>query len=249
MLVPVRRVRSPAAAGLGFDLGEPRGRAVDLEHLVAGVLDDELGRRAGRDRAAVGHDQHRVGKPLGLLDVVGGHQDRRALGAKRVDQRPELLPDLGVEPDRRLVEEHEPRPMHERAGDQQPPAHPAGELVDPRVPPVDEVRHLQRALDRLAPVGAADPVEVREDEQVLLDGQRHVEVVELRHDAALGAGGLRLARAGESRAPRARPRPRSTAPSAAASSSTCPRRSGPSRPTHVPMGTSRSRWSTAVICP
>ena len=32
-----------------------------------------------------------------------------------------------------------------------------------------------------------DPVEVREDEQVLLDGQRHVEVVELRRDAAAAA--------------------------------------------------------------
>ena len=38
MLVPVRRVRSPGGAGLGLDLGQPRGRPVDLEHLVAGVL-------------------------------------------------------------------------------------------------------------------------------------------------------------------------------------------------------------------
>ena len=36
-------------------------------------------------------------------------------------------------------------------------------------------------------------VEVREDEQVLLDRQRHVEVVELRHDAAFGARRLGLA--------------------------------------------------------
>ena len=41
---------------------------------------------------------------------------------------------------------------------------------------------------------AADPVQVCEDEQVLLDGQRHVEVVELRHDAALRAGLLRVLR-------------------------------------------------------
>ena len=53
---------------------------------------------------------------------------------------------------------------------------------------------FERPLDRLGPVGAADPVEVGEDEQVLLDGQRRVEVVELRDDAALGAGRLRLAR-------------------------------------------------------
>ena len=102
-----------------------------------------------------------------------------------VDQRPQLLAHLRVEADGRLVEQHEPRPVHERARDQQPPAHAARELVDARVAPVDEVRELERALDRRAPLGRGDPVEVREDEQVLLDGQRHVEVVELRHDAAL----------------------------------------------------------------
>ena len=135
-------------ARLGLDLGEPRGRPVDLEHLPAGVLEHELGGRPGRDRLAVRHDHHRVGEALRLLDVVRRHQDRRALAPQRVDQRPELLAHLRVEPDRRLVEEHEPRPVHERAGDQQPPPHAAGELVDARVAAVDELGHLERALDR-----------------------------------------------------------------------------------------------------
>ena len=114
--------------------------------------------------------------------------------AQRVDQRPELLAHLRVEPDGRLVEQHEPRPVDERPGDQQPPPHPAGELVHARVAAVDEVRQLERALDRVAPLGASDPVEVREDEQVLLDRERHVEVVELRRDAELRARLLRLVR-------------------------------------------------------
>jgi hypothetical protein len=84
--------------------------------------------------------------------------------------------------------------VDERAGDEQAPAHPAGELVDARVAAFDEVRDLQRALDRVVSVVAPDPVEVREDEQVLLDGKRHVEVVELRRDTTLRAGGLRLFR-------------------------------------------------------
>jgi hypothetical protein len=62
---------------------------------------------------------------------------------------------------------------------------------------------------------------VREDEQVLLDGERHVEVVELRDDAHLARAPLRVLGQACSRAPRARPRRRSPAPSAAASSSTC----------------------------
>ena len=41
---------------------------------------------------------------------------------------------------------------------------------------------------------ARDPVEVREHAQVLLDRQRRVEVVELRHDAHLGARRLGVAR-------------------------------------------------------
>ena len=48
-LVPVRRVRKSGRAGLGLDLGQPRRRAVDLEHLAARVLDHEL-RTATRRR-------------------------------------------------------------------------------------------------------------------------------------------------------------------------------------------------------
>ena len=128
--------------------------------------------------------------------------------AQRVDQRPELLAHLRVEADGRLVEQHEPRAVDERARDQQPPPHAARELVDARVAPVDEVRHLERALDRVAPLGAADPVEVREDEQVLLDGQRHVEVVELRRRR-------RAARAPASTPPGSRKPSTSSSPSSA----------------------------------
>ena len=46
----------------------------------------------------------------------------------------------------------------------------------------------------LAPLAPSDPVEVGEDEQVLLHGQRDVEVVELRRDAELRPRLLRLLR-------------------------------------------------------
>ena len=87
--------------------------------------------------------------------------------------------------------------MDQRPRDQQAPPHAAGELVDPRIAAIGEDRHLERALDRRAPVGAADPVEVGEHEQVLLDRQSRVEIVELRRDAALGARHLRLLRQAE----------------------------------------------------
>jgi hypothetical protein len=110
-----------------------------------------------------------------------------------VDQRPELLADLRVEPDRGLVHENQAWTVHERPRDQQPPAHAAGQLVHSRVATIHEVRHLQRAFDRLGAIRAPDSVQVREDEQVLLHGERRVEVVELRHDAAFSTSRLRLA--------------------------------------------------------
>jgi hypothetical protein len=98
--------------------------------------------------------------------------------------------DIRIQPDRRLVEQQQARLVHERAGDQQPPAHAARQLADLGTPAIGQVRDPQRAVDRGAPLRAPDPVEVREDQEVLLDGQRHVEVVELRDDAHLGTRGL-----------------------------------------------------------
>ena len=57
---------------------------------------------------------------------------------------------------------------------------------------------LERALDRGFAIGARHAVQVGEHEQVLLDRERHVEVVELRDDAAQRARRLRL-RAGTGR--------------------------------------------------
>ena len=49
--VPVRRVAQPGGPRLRLDLGEPRRRPVDLDRLAAGVLDDQLVRRAAARRA------------------------------------------------------------------------------------------------------------------------------------------------------------------------------------------------------
>ena len=144
--------------------------------------------------------------------------------AQRVDERPQLLAHLRVQADGRLVEQQQPRAVHERAGDEQPPAHAARQLVDLRVAAVGEVGDLQRALDRGLALAARQPVEVREDEQVLLDGQRRVEVVELRRDAhrrarLLGLAGQRVAEHLELAGVGDRP-----GRSASSSSSTCRRR-------------------------
>ena len=199
---PLRRSSGDGRAGaprgqagrlrLGLHRGQPARRPVDLDRLLARMLGDQVARRSLRHGAAVRHDRDGVRQPLGLLDVVRRHQDRRPLGAQQVDQRPQLLAHLRVEADGRLVEQHEARLVHQPAGDQQPPAHAARQLVHARVAAVAEVGQLERALHGRPALAAPEPVEIGEHDQVLLDRQRRVEVVELRHDAALRAGELGL---------------------------------------------------------
>ena len=137
------------------------------------------------------HHRDLVGEPLGLLDVVGRHQDRRPPRFQRADQRPQLGPDLRVEADGRLVEQDQPRLVDEAAGQQQPPPHPAGELVDRVAAAVAQAGEVERPVDRGADV--LDPVEAGEDREVVLDGDVDVEVVELGDDAHLRARRLRFA--------------------------------------------------------
>ena len=188
---PAGRTGRPCRLGVGPHLGQPLRRRVDLGGALAGVLGDQLGRRAAGDHLALVHQGDLVGEALGLLDVVGRHQDRRAARAQVVDQRPELGADLRVEADRRLVEQDQLRLVDEAAGEQEAPAHAAGELVDGVVAAVVQPREVERAVDGGGDV--RDPVEAREDREVVLDRDVDVEVVELRHDAHLGPGLLRLA--------------------------------------------------------
>ena len=148
------------------------------------------GRVAGDDLAR-GHHRDLVGEPLGLLDVVGRHQDRLALGAQLVDQGPELGADLRVEADGRLVEQDQLRVVDQPAGQQQPPAHPAGELVDGVLAAVAQARQVERPVDRGSDV--LDPVEAGVDREVVLDRDVDVEVVELGDDPHQRPGRLRLA--------------------------------------------------------
>jgi hypothetical protein len=108
--------RPAASCGELGDLAQLVRRAVDLDDALPRVGARELRRRAARDHLPARHHGDDVGEPLGLLDVVRRHQHRHALVAQTVDQRPQLLADLGIEPDGGLVEQHEPRPGRRRRG-------------------------------------------------------------------------------------------------------------------------------------
>ena len=90
-----------------------------------------------------------LAESLGLLQVVGGEQDRRPLLVKAADVAPELVAQLDVDPGGRLVEDHQARLVQKRPGKEQAAAHPSGELRRAHVAlraKVEDVDHLLRSL-------------------------------------------------------------------------------------------------------
>ena len=77
------------------------------------------------DRPAVVDDDDLVGEPVGLLQVLGGEQQRRAAADQLADDVPQVGAAAGVEAGGRLVEEQHRRLGDERPGQVEPPAHAA----------------------------------------------------------------------------------------------------------------------------
>ncbi len=165
-------------------------RDVPLEGRVAG--DDDLvtadkafeffGRVEGLDLAMVDD-----GDPiaiLGLVPVVGGHEDS---DAGLVAQRPDVFPDgverLGIEPKRRLVEEEHPGVVQQPAGDLQPPLNAAGKGAYEGVPPVRQPDDVEKAFDALVADASRDVVEHGVGPQVLVGREPVVERGVLEHHA------------------------------------------------------------------
>ena len=87
---------------------------------------------------------------LGLVHVVGGDEHGDAAVGQAPDQLPERAPRDRVDARGRLVEEHELRRVHERAGERQALALAAGQLAGQRVLAPDQVRELDHPVDALA---------------------------------------------------------------------------------------------------
>ena len=67
-----------------------------------------------------------------------------------LDVVPELQPQLDVDAGGRLVEDQQPRPVHQRAGEDQPPLHPAGEGAGAFVALLGQREGLEQLLGPLA---------------------------------------------------------------------------------------------------
>ena len=92
---------------------------------VAGDLALELVGRALGDDPAVVDDRQPVGQRVGLLEVVGREEDRRARLAQAADLVPHPGSRLRVEAGRRLVEEQDRRAMDDAEPDVEPALHAA----------------------------------------------------------------------------------------------------------------------------
>ena len=115
------RPKSPQIplGALGRAVGEP-----DLEVRLAD-LGLQRRRRALGDDLAAGDDPDPVGELVGLLEVLGGEEDGRALAVERRDLLPDRLAADRVEAGGRLVEEQHLRLVDERRGEVEAPAHAA----------------------------------------------------------------------------------------------------------------------------
>ena len=89
------------------------------------VLLDQLARRPfGHDLGLVHHDQP-VAQLLGLVHVVRGQDERRALLLQAIEAVPDEVARLRVEAGRGLVEEDQVRLVDQRSSDGQAPLHAA----------------------------------------------------------------------------------------------------------------------------
>ena len=250
-----RGARCGACASRGrwadaLDLAQPRRRPVDLDRLGAGVLGDQLARRADRHGLAVGHDRHagrRGARPPRCSACSSGSRRPPSASGRSAPRAP------GAPAGR-------DRPSARRAASAAGSCSSARAISSRRrMPPessstlecaaLDQVGELQRALDRV--LSLALPARGR--------GARRPAGSARRSATRRGcrAGARRPSRRAPAWSPRAAHSPGSRiSPSSAITCAVSafivvdlPAPLGPSRPTHVPNGTSRSRPSTAVSEP
>ena len=194
---------------MGLEL-EALAQPLDRRLIVVGVDRHPVGadrrlQRLGaveRDDLAVVHDRDPVA-PLGLVHVVGGHEDGDLLALLELaDVGPDRAAGLGVQADRRLVEEQHPRGVHQAAGDLQAAPHAARERADGPVLAVPQPDHLHHLLHPRGDEVGLHPVELGVELEVLGGGQVAVErrvledqadvapdVVALGDDVVTGHGG------------------------------------------------------------
>ena len=104
------------------------------------------------------------------VEVVRDDQQRRALGVEARELLHDAAAGLDVEIRRRLVGNHQPRAVDQRAGDQRPPQFAAGQFARVRVGRRADAEALQQQTSRAFAVAAAR-IEAERQHHVLQHGQ------------------------------------------------------------------------------
>ena len=112
-----------------------RGAGHDLDARPPDLVLERLRRALGDDPTVV-DDPHAVGEHVGLLEVLGGEEDRHAaVGGQALHLLPERAAALRVETRGGLVEEQDPGPVHERESQVEPALHASRVAAAPGGPP------------------------------------------------------------------------------------------------------------------
>ena len=111
---------------------------------------ERRGRALAHDQAVV-DDRDPIAELVGLLEVLGGEEDRRPLAVDPAQLLPDRQPAGRVEPGGRLVEEQDVGLVHQRRGEVEPPLHAAGVALDHAVGGVLELDQLEQLLGALGP--------------------------------------------------------------------------------------------------
>ncbi len=138
----------------------------------------------GLDEATALDQDEVVADPLDLGKQVRRHQDRQPeVAADAPDEVEHVVPALRVEPVRRLVEQHQPRVVHEGLRQLHALPH-AGRVAPHLAVALLEQAHVAQCLGRaLARSGARQPAEARHVGDELRGAHVEREAVVLRHVA------------------------------------------------------------------
>jgi hypothetical protein len=169
------------------------------ERLLAGSADfDDAAREAGaecarrveREHAAFVQQRH-ARAALGLVEIGRADHDRDALVEELGQQLPELAARDRIDPGRGLVEQDEPRFVHERAGERELLFHAAGQPVGQAGSERAQAGEREQAV---APGGVLPhAVDLGEERDVLVDAQVAVQAEPLREVTDLPRQGHMLA--------------------------------------------------------
>ena len=150
------------------------GRRRQHERAAAHPVLELIGCALGDEPSGI-DDADPVGQPVGLLQILGGQQDRGASLHQGTDDVPHLLTRARVQASGGLIEEDEWGPGDERDRQVQPTPHPAGVAAHPLAAGLGEAEGGQQLLGPLTCPTPAKAQQAPEEPQVLRAGERLVD--------------------------------------------------------------------------